>query len=329
MDEGAAPAPAPQPPRYERRAALLVLLFVVLLAGSVLYLLFARGLFEPTQRLVLVADDSEGVTVGMDMTFSGFPIGRVRRIELADDGSARILIDVPRKDAHWLRTSSVFTLSRGIVGSPAIRAYSGILADPPLPAGAVRKVLSGDASAEIPRLLNATRELLANLTAMTASDSALANTLDKLAKASEKVEAQLGGRRGALDLMFGAEAPKVVAAVERTNRLLESVDALVKRADGVIARADDKLLGEQGVAADAQAAVRQLNTLLTEARASLARVDGVLKEAEAVARNARVATTDLGALRAEVDASLRKVEALVDEVNRRWPFKRDPELKLP
>jgi phospholipid/cholesterol/gamma-HCH transport system substrate-binding protein len=30
-----------------------------------------------------------------------------------------------------------------------------------------------------------------------------------------------------------------------------------------------------------------------------------------------------------VDASLRKVEHLVNEINRKWPFKRDTELKLP
>ena len=54
----------------------------VLVIGSGLYLLYARGAFESTQELVLVADDSEGVTVGMDLTFSGFPIGRVRRIDV-------------------------------------------------------------------------------------------------------------------------------------------------------------------------------------------------------------------------------------------------------
>ena len=41
------------------------------------------------------------------------------------------------------------------------------------------------------------------------------------------------------------------------------------------------------------------------------------------------ATVDLGALRTEVEASLRKVEALVNEVNRKWPFARDTEIKLP
>ena len=155
------------------KAALLMLLVALLLSASVAYLLYARGVFERTQKLVLLSDDSEGVVVGMDMTFSGFPIGRVRRIELSDDGNARILVDVPRKDAHWLRQSSVFTLVRGIVGGTNIRAYTGMLSDPLLPDGAVRPVLRGDATAEIPQLMSSARELLGNLNALTAQDLSL------------------------------------------------------------------------------------------------------------------------------------------------------------
>ena len=58
-------------------------------------------------------------------------------------------------------------------------------------------------------------------------------------------------------------------------------------------------------------------------------MDAVLAEAQAVGANAREATTDLGALRAEVEGSLRKVDALVNEINRKWPFARETELKLP
>ncbi len=57
----------------ETKARLLMLLMVLLVAGAVAYLMYARGAFERTQELVLVADDSEGIVVGMDMTFSGFP----------------------------------------------------------------------------------------------------------------------------------------------------------------------------------------------------------------------------------------------------------------
>lgn len=330
MSDASPPPPvATADARLERRAAGLLLLFVALVVGAVVFLLVARGVFEPTQRLVLVADDAEGVQVGMDVGFSGFPVGRVRRIELADDGSTRILVDVPTRDARWLRTTSVFTLTRSLLGATAIRAYSGILTDPPLPDGAERKLLVGDATAEIPRIMNEVRLLMANLTAMTASDSALAGTLTAAARAASQLESRLGSPRGALDLLLGAEAPRLVQTLERANRLLASLDGLVRRTDGVVGRADERLLGDRGLVSDAQGAARELTALLVDARASLQKVDAVLEDAQAVAQNAKGATADLGQLRAEVEASLRKVEHLVNEVNRLWPLRRDTEVKLP
>ena len=54
----------------ELKAALLLVLMALLVTGAVLYVLYARGVFEATQRLVLIAEDSEGVVVGMDLTFA-------------------------------------------------------------------------------------------------------------------------------------------------------------------------------------------------------------------------------------------------------------------
>lgn len=312
--------PAASQPRLEFRAAMLVVAVLLLVAASAGYLLYARGVFERTQTLVLIADDSEGVAVGMDMTFSGFALGRVSQIALAPDGNARIVVQVPRKDAHWLRTSSVFTMERGMVGGTRIRAYSGILTDPPLADGAERVLLRGDATAEIPRLMNTVRELLANLQVMTAADSPLNASLANVGN----VTAQLRGPRGALGLLMGneADARKLITTLDRTN-------ALLARFDGLAAKADTQVFGEQGVMPATRATVAQLNGLLADARLSLKKVDAVLLEAQAVATNAREGTSDLAALRAEVDASLRKVEHLVNEINRKWPFARDPEIKLP
>ena len=126
------------------RVGLLLGLTLVVAGAFVLYVLFARGVFEATQRLTLIADNAEGVSVGMDLTFSGFPIGRVNRIALGEDGRAHIEIRVPLKDAHWLKASSIFTLERGIVGGARIRAFTGNPKDAPLADGAERPVLSGD-----------------------------------------------------------------------------------------------------------------------------------------------------------------------------------------
>jgi len=318
------PQPQPESPpaiaQVERKAILLLLLVTTLVLGFLLYVMYARGVFESTQQLVLVADDSEGVIVGMDLTFSGFPIGRVQRIELAADGKARILVDVPRKDAHWLRTSSIFTMERGMVGETRIRAFSGILTDPPLPANAERGVLRGDTSAEIPRLVASTRALLENLEAMTGPESSINTTLGHLKTVSER----LTGRYGVLTAALGSEdnAKKIINTLDRTNALLAKADQRIFGAKGVM---DSTQAAVDGT----QAAIRELTGVLTDARSSLKKVDAVLAEAQAVGANARIASTDLGALRAEVELSLRKVSQLVDEVNRKWPFARDTEIKLP
>ena len=315
------------PSSVEFKAAVLLIALVLLVIGSGIYLLYARGAFDATQELVLVADDSEGVVVGMDLTFSGFPIGRVRRIELGDDGNARIVIDVPRKDAGWLRESSVFTMERSLVGATRIRAYTGVMDAPPLADGAVRSVLRGDAMADIPRLVSSVRDLLANVNRMTAADSALDNSLRSLEQATER----LNGPEGAAGLLLGnpADRERLFRVFDEARKVMVRLEAVAGRTEGLLGKADQRVFGEAGLMDDGQAAVREMQGLLADARGTLQRVDRVLVEAQGIAENTREATVDLGALRAEVEASLRKVEALVNDVNRRWPFARDTEIKLP
>lgn len=338
-----APQPDQPPPvaHLELKARLLLLLLLLLVGGAVAYLMYARGAFERTQELVLVADDSEGITVGMNMTFSGFPIGRVGRIELSSEGNARIIVEVPHKDAHWLRESSVFTVESGLVGGTRIRAFTGVLTDPPLPDGAQRKVLRGDAQAEIPRMVASVRELVDNLGALTSAQAPLNQTLAQLQRTAEN----LNGPRGAIGVLLGneADARQLSLALARSNLLLERLDGVVRKADGIaqrtdgviartdgmIARADEQVFGADGLMRETRATVVQLNGLLADTRNSLKKVDAVLVEAQAIGANARVASTDLGALRADVDASLRKVEHLINEINRKWPFARDATIKLP
>ncbi len=319
--------PVPLIPHVEFKAALLLALTLALIGGFLAYVMYARGVFESKQRLVLVAEDSEGAKVGMDLTFSGFPIGRVQRIELAENGKARILIDVSRADARWLRTSTIFTMERGLVGDTRIRAYTGALDDPLLPDGAMRPVLRGDASAEIPRLIATMRALLENLERMSGAESSLSASLANVQTVTERMK----GRHGALAGVLGSEenARKVITALDRSNALLASLGEVSGKLDRIIVKADKRVFGAAGMMDETQKTIVQLNSVLRDARESLKKADAVLAEAQAVGANTRAATTDLAALRAEVEASLRKVAHLVDEINRKWPFARDMELKLP
>lgn len=297
----------------EVKAVVLLVLMSALIITFLLYVMYARGMFESTQRLVLLSEDSDGVIPGMDVTFSGFPVGRVQRVELAPDGKVRILVDVPRKDARWLKTSSVFTVERGLVGDTRIKAFSGILTDPVLPPDSVRTVLRGDTAAEIPRLVASARALLENLDNMTRSDSAINTSLANIQAATGR----LSGKYGLLGTALGSE--------DEAKKLLQTLEHV----DQLLLKADKRVFGKQGVMDEAQLAIVQLQVVLKDASNSLKKVDAVLVEAQAVGANAKVATKDLGALRAEVDASLRKVTRLIDEINRKWPFARETELKLP
>ena len=331
----AAPAPVAH---LEVKAVLLLVFVALLIAAFVGYVMVARGVFEKTQTLVLLAEDSEGVLVGMDLTFSGFPIGRVGRIDLQNDGKVRITIDVPAKDSKWLRTSSIFTMEKSVVGDTKIRAFSGVLTDPPLPPAAERAVLRGDSTSEIPKLMATARSLLENVERITAADSSLNTSLANLQTMTGGLNTSLAGKYGVLGTVLGGEdnAKRVIAALDQTNALL--------------AKADQRVFGEKGLMSDTQASIQQLTALLQDARASLVKVDAVLAEAQATATeyksvavqaqgvasearglvaNLRNATTDLGRLRTEVDASLRKINSMVDEINRKWPFARDREIKLP
>jgi phospholipid/cholesterol/gamma-HCH transport system substrate-binding protein len=302
-----------EPKHVEAKAAILLILIGLLVTAFVLYVMYARGVFEATQRLVLVADDSEGVMPGLDMTFAGFPIGRVSQVGLGSDGKAQILVDVPREDAKWLRISSVFTIERSVVGETRLKAYSGMLSDPPMPPGARRTVLRGDAAAEIPRLLASARAVLDNLDTMTRSDSHVSASLASI----DALTARLNGKYGVLGGALGGD--------EQARKLLETID----RVNAILGKADQRVFGKNGVMDETRATVVQLDVLLQDARLTLKKVDAVLAEAQAVGANARVATQDLGTLRGEVDASLRKVNRLVDEINRKWPFARNTEIKLP
>ena len=309
------------------KVGILLGLSIIVAVGFILYVLYARGVFEQTQRLYLITDNAEGVAVGADLSFAGFPIGRVRRIRLRDDGKVRISVRVPVDDAKWLRETSIFVIEVPLVGAAKLRAYSANLKDPPLQDRAERQVLRGDTAQEIPKMVATLRAVLENIDQMTDAGSSLQESL----RHTRTVTERMAGKYGVLGGMLGGEdnARKVIASIDRANALMASLNGVSLKLDSVLSKTDQRVLGPGGVVEETQKAVVQANAILGEVRASLKRVDGILADAQAVAGNAKAATSDLSALRAEVEASLRKVASLIDEINRKWPFERYTKIKLP
>ena len=58
-------------------------------------------------------------------------------------------------------------------------------------------------------------------------------------------------------------------------------------------------------------------------------VDAILTEVQGIGEDFKGATTDLGTLRGEVESNLRKIEDLINDLNRKWPFHKEREIKVP
>ena len=315
------------PRALEIKAALILVLLASIIVGAVVYVMYARGVFDKSQTLMLVADDADGVSVGMDMTFAGFPIGRVTKVNLHEDGRARLEVHIPKREAKWLRETSVFTLEKGLIGSPKLKAYTGLLEGALMPDGAERPVLYGDVSAQIPQITLAAKELLEHLSNMTNDNSALAHTLDNL----RITTARLNSKHGALGVLLGndKDAAAVASILVTANTLVKTLDSLVASADGMVKNADAQVFGERGVMPEARASMENLTQLLAQTRTSMVRVDDILSKAQGIAADTKEATVDLVALRAEVEGSLRKVDSLINEINSKWPLSRQVEIRLP
>jgi phospholipid/cholesterol/gamma-HCH transport system substrate-binding protein len=329
-----APLHAPLIKHLDFKVGLLLAVTLFLALTFILFAMHARGVFSPTQSLILVAENAEGVNVGMKMTFSGFPIAQIKRMILVEDGKVRLELEVPSKDARWLRESSIFTLERSLLGGAKLRAYSTNFNDPPLPDGAERDLLIGDALEEINGIIQRVRGISANLEDMTTADSSLNRSLKNV----DVITQRMTGSDGVLGGLLGdpEHSRKVIGAIDRANTLLTSMNGVSLRLDGMLSQADRQLFSDKGVMPEAQRAMQELNRLLGETRGALAQADTILREAQTTVRNVNAitqdvkgATADLDALREDVDTSVRQIDQLIDDINRILPFSRDAEISLP
>jgi phospholipid/cholesterol/gamma-HCH transport system substrate-binding protein len=236
-------------------------------------------------------------------------------------------MSIPVKDAKWLRNSSVFTLEKSLVGSAKIRAITTNLKDTILADNAERPLYTGDAAQEIPELIIKVRDVVTNLQNLTDKQSSLNQSMANL----QTVTGRMAGQYGVMGGILGAEenSRKVVDAIDRANTLLASLNGVSLKVDSVLTKTDQRLYGQGGVMDETQKAVVQINAILTDARESLKKADAILKNTQGITSDIKGATTDLGTLRAQVDDSLTRVNGMINELNRKWPFSHDAEVKLP
>ncbi len=300
-----------------------------LLLGAlfVLYILHARGFFEDTYRLQLAASTADGVAPGVPLVFSGIEIGRVSTLGLNDNGGIVIHAELLARNAKWLKENSTFTLDKPIVGGAKIRIDSPNLDAPALPENSTMLLLTSDVTKEIPILVERVKAILANVEHLTRKDGEVNGTLANL----NTLTGRMTGEYGMLEAILGSpdKARGVTDSLDKTRALITKLDGLALKMDGMATKADKWLFATDGVAVQTREAMAQVKLMLVDAQSSLKKADALMTNAVAISADVKEGTQDIAKLRAEIDDAVRKANALVNEINKKWPFARDPEVKLP
>ncbi len=289
-------------------------------AAFVGYLLHARGFFEDTYRLQLAASSADGVAPGVPLVFSGIEIGTVSSLGLNENGGIIIRAKLLARNAKWLKENSTFTLDKPLVGSAKIRIDSPDLGAPALPDNSTMLLLTSDISKELPGLVEQVKTLLGNLEHLTRKDGEINATLVNVAA----VTGRMTGEYGMLESVLGS--PEKARAVTDS---LDKTRALISKLDGMALKTDRWLYGSGGIADQANGSMAQVRLMLTDAQSSLKKADALMANAVAISADVKEGTQDIAKLRAEIDDAVRKTNSLVNEINKMWPFARDPEVKLP
>jgi len=298
---------------FAAASLLLVGIFMV-------YLLHARGFFDKTFHLQLAAASADGVAPGVPVVFSGIEIGRVTTLGLNENGGIIIHAEFLDRNARWLKENSSFILDKPIVGGAKIRVDSPDLQAPALPDNATMLLLTSDISKEIPALVERVKAILANVEHLTRKDGEINATLANV----KTVTGRMTGEYGVLEGVLGS--PEKARAVTDS---LDKTRALITRLDAMTAKTDQWLFARDGMAEQTKASLAQVRLMLNDAQSSLKKADAVMVNTVEISANIKDGTQDIAQLRTEIDDAVRKANDLINEINRKWPFAREPEVKLP
>ncbi len=309
----------------------------LLLAGIfVVYLLHARGFFDKIFHLQLAAVSADGVAPGVPVVFSGIEIGRVTTLGLNENGgiiihteflsrnakwlkeNSSFLLD--KRNAKWLKENSSFLLDKPIVGGAKIRVDSPDLSAPALPDNATMLLLTSDISKELPALVERVQAILTNVEYLTRKDGEINATLANV----KTVTGRMTGEYGILESVLGStdKARAVTDSLDKMRALMTKLDALA-------AKTDQWLYAPGGVAEDTRKSLAQVRLMLSDAQSSLKKADAVMANAVEISANLNDGTQNITQLRTEIDDAVRKANDLINEINKKWPFAHEPEVKLP
>jgi len=294
----------------EKKVGLLFLAALAALAAAVVFLGVEQDVFSKKYTLHFMVDRATGFSEGMPVKLSGFRIGRVKRLELAEDARVRVTLQIQQKYRKWIRDSSWARLTKeGVIGESVVEVMVGRPGDPELadgdalffaPTPSIDEMLE-ELKEEVAPVLYQVRDLVAWIAD---PEGDVRRTVGHL----EAFSSGLPGTRRRVDDLLDDLRSDLQSIRERAVALLASVQD----------RADE-------AAPPLRDAARLVETLDRELPGLIERLDRLLANLESVSGEIRDLLEDssgkIGAAVDTADEILQNGRDISESVKRIWPIR--------
>ncbi|HVO65907.1 MAG TPA: MlaD family protein [Syntrophales bacterium] len=280
--------------KFEFKVGLFVVVTSILIIACVIYLAYSKGFFTREYIYTLSSKTGEDLTEGMPVLFSGYKIGRVETLELNDQGILLIKIRIPEQHAKWIRSDSTFSFYKPLIGSSRLIVTTEHLNSPELSPKTIPEIV----------VVNDINETIKKV-------QPILEKVDKVVTNIEKITSTLAKRDTLIEMAVG------------TPESAKSVNESLKKIRDILAKTDEQVYGNDGV-------LSIVRNILKDILTKLGKIDTALDNVIKISADTADSTKDLKVLRAEIDATVNSIGKLVNEIDNKIPFKKEPEsIKLP
>lgn len=246
----------------EKKLGVFVLLAIVGITLLIVFISLRQDIFAAKTRLFLIADSGKDISEGMAVKFSGFKIGKVKRLTLDDIARVKVEISINKNYMKWIKGDSRARLSReGLIGESIIEITPGsadaaqVEEEGIIPfererglgevAEEVRdeiKILLADVKEVIGYINDPEGEIKSTLKNVNRFSEDIHVTRKKVDDLLENMDEKLDGTFSKVDSLLDSTTQTVSGAdnvINRTEDVLESARQTLTRADDLIGGVED------------------------------------------------------------------------------------------
>lgn len=314
--------------KIELKVGFFLIVTSVIICSAIGYVAYKKGFFAKIPIFTLSAKSGEELTEGMPVVFSGFKIGTVHTLELSDDGSVLIRIKVPEQHVKWLRTDSAFIVNKPLIGSPRIVVVTNNLQSPLLSTKQVPEVTNiNDINETIKKaqpLLDKITNIAGNIEIVTANLKDPEGEVRKILANTERLTNNLSQKKSLLEMAISDQKSieALYAAMRQTKDITQQVEAILQKVDKMALKTDAAVYGEEGT-------LPLVNKSLKDVLTKLQNLNTTVNNINKISDDVAASTSDMIGLREQIDATAASLNELVREIDKKIPFKKTPEIKLP